>query len=328
MDGQLFLDYLSLILKQRKMTPIAGEQISFGDRTAFELGEIGACEFARRTKLLRKSIDITTVASQRTYDCPPDFIEIARKRRDRRTPCIAYLETGLTEPVLIDRVLYDDFWDNDTSQTEDIPTGFDIIKKSIAPATITGTTTSNGGETDGECDLVNAAATFTDGDDLVYPRYRVYNTNPAKKYTGVVLEQTGDTTLNTAMFKGDTAKGKGWDSGDTYKIQNTCDWQLIFDYAPSTVAETITMEYYCFPPPVFHPFGMWGFPDPMNVYGVAIYAAWMMRFRETSQSQHVNMEAMKADKLFLMFEHFVESAIAIRSSREKILVPTAMMGIL
>lgn len=327
-DGSLYLEYLHMILDQEKIKPSGGRRKVIGDYKAFQLGDLGACQFAKDTLLLRDTVEITTVADQREYNLPPDFINIARKSKvDGRTQVISYLESGATDPHLIDRVNYDEFWDYDTGDTEDIPNCFDILPAAKAPASVTGTTTSAGSMSDGISNLVNSGATFTDGSDLVYPRYPVYNTKSGKDYFGIVIEQTSDTALKTCMFK--EGASKSWASGDTYRIQSACKFKLIFDYATATASETITVDYYCLPDPVYSKISMWGFPDPENVMAIAIYAAWLQKFRLTPDSvPHVNMESMRSDKLYAMYRHYVRQAIDTKNAREMDEGPSKLMGIL
>lgn len=315
MDGQLFLDYLDMILKQEKMAPVGRADIVKTDQEAYELGDIAACEFARRTLVLRDEVSLTTVDGTRDYNLPPDFIQIARKGYDRRTGVILYTKSGETQGTLVYREPYDDFWDNDTAQEEANPDGFDIVKTPNDPVEITGSTTSAGSESNGESNLVNAAATFGDGSDLVYPRYRIRNSTSGKEYRGIVLAQTNDTTLKTAMFK--DGASFGWESGDTYSIQRVVKFLLRFAYALATSGDTVKVDYYCYPPPVYSPIGMWGFPDQENILAVATYVVFYLKFRQIQEQKggSVNTSALESDKMYLLFNDYVDKAISANRRR-------------
>ncbi|MDD5006835.1 MAG: hypothetical protein PHC68_00365 [Syntrophorhabdaceae bacterium] len=329
MDGQLFLDYVDLLLKQEKaqMGAVSSDATIKNDYQAYELGDIGACEFARQTLLLRNEAGITSVDGQRDYECPPDFIRIARKARDGRTDVLLYTQSGETQGEKIYREPYDGFWDYDTAEEEEIPSGFDVVENPISPLEITGSADANGTLSSGESNLTDLSATFTDGSDLVYPRYRVRNTTNGKDHRGIVLDRTSDTILKTAMFQDTVAQA--WTNGDTFAIQSSAKFKLRFKYATSTSGDTIKLDYFCFPPPVFSPIGMWGFPDPSHVMAVAIYAVWWMKVRNVQAQQgDVNTAALTSDRLYLIFDDFVNKAIAGKRSRMDAPIPSPLMEVL
>lgn len=318
MDGQLFLTFLEEILGKEKIRPQVRD-MPF-DFRAFLFGDIGACEIARRLKLFRKEEEITTVADQREYNLPPDFISIARVDPDNmRDPVIKYTESGSTQYDLIRRRPLDQFWDYNTGQSADIPDAFDIKESVADPTAITGTVTAVGAESDGEAALTDSGATFTDGSDLVYPRYRVYNTTgkgtPSRTVPGVVVSVDSDTQLTTSIYLDGAAKG--WVTGETYRIQKVGNFKLVFEYATATAGDTITVDYWAFPPPVFSKYRAWGFASEEFAWMIALYAAWLFKFRDTRRDVHgVNTEAMKSDKLYLMFERFLSEAKATRNRQK------------
>ncbi len=309
-DGHTFLEYLKDILNQEKLQPAKRGSVIVQDKLAYEFGDVGACEFAKRTLLLRKTVDIATVASQRTYNLPPDYVRMFVHEGQRR-PVVRYTESGETDGTFIEQGSYSDFWGYDTDKTADIPNRFDILPYDASDlATITGTTSAAGSESDGESTLTETGALFTTT-NLVYPRYRAHNTT--KKNHGIVLSVMSANALKTAMFKDKASKG--WASGETYRVQSTGNYKLIFDYATLTAGDTVAIEYYCMPVPVFSPYGVWGFPDPEYVFAIACYAAWLFKFRNTKESANFNMEALTSDKLYLMFEKFVGDALASKAER-------------
>uniref|UniRef100_A0A6M3IIB7 Uncharacterized protein n=1 Tax=viral metagenome TaxID=1070528 RepID=A0A6M3IIB7_9ZZZZ len=330
MDGQLFLDYMDILIKQEKseVMPATMMDIINNKWRAFELGDIGACEFAKRTLLLRREESLTTVASQRDYDCPPDFISIARKGYDERTDVIRHTKSGETQGELIYRRPYSHFWNFDTSQEEVVPGEFDIVENPLSPVEIAGTTTSAGTVADGEATLTNINATFTDGSDLAYARYRVRNTTSGKPHRGIVLNVEGDTELKTAIFQDGVAQS--WGNGDTYAIQSSNKFKLRFGYKTSTAGDTVVLDYHCLPPPVFSPIGMWGFPDPSHVMAIATYAVWLLKLRniQEQRSGDVNVAALTSDRLYMVFQQHVDDAKADRRRRFYVPRHSPLMGVL
>uniref|UniRef100_A0A6H1ZSW4 Uncharacterized protein n=1 Tax=viral metagenome TaxID=1070528 RepID=A0A6H1ZSW4_9ZZZZ len=309
-DGNTFLEYLNDILKQEKDQSAKSGSIVVQDKLAYEFGDIGACELAKKTLLLRKTASIQTVASQRTYNLPPDYIRMV-VHKNFRIPVIRYTKDGETDGVFIEQGSYQDFWAYDTDQTEDVPGCFDILPYNTSDlSAITGTTSAAGAESDGESTLTEAGKLFTTT-NLVYPRYRVHNTT--KKYHGIVLAVSSAAALNTAMFKDKACMG--WGNGELYRIQSTGNYKLIFDYATLNADDTIDIEYYCLPSPVFSPYGVWGFQDPEYTFAIACYAAWLFKFRSTKESVKFNMESLTSDKLYLMFGKYVDDALADKTER-------------
>ena len=331
MNGQLFLDYMDIVLRSEKVQtgPAKLSDVVKNDYEAWELGEIAACEFAKQTSLLRKSTTITSVASTGEYDCPPDFIKIAKKAPDKRTDVLLYTLSGETEGELIWREPVNDSWGNDTTETESTPGSFDIIEQSLAPAEVTGTTTAAGAVANGEAVLTAAAGAFTTtGSGLVYPRYRVRNTTSGKPHAGIVLAVTSATALKTAMFNKGAAQS--WASGDTYAIQSVSKFRVKFPYLIESAGNTITLDYHCFPPPVYSPIGMWGFPDQSHVMAIAIYAVWFLKFRNVQQQQagDVNVASLTSDRLYLMWQEYVNTALADKRKRMTTYTHSPLMGVM
>uniref|UniRef100_A0A6M3IHC7 Uncharacterized protein n=1 Tax=viral metagenome TaxID=1070528 RepID=A0A6M3IHC7_9ZZZZ len=331
MDGQLLFDYVDMFLRQEGMKPQSFSDAIRDRFSAYELGDIAACEFASEVRPFRKSVDITSVDGQREYDCPPDFISISMQERVGRKDVILYKESGSNEPDVIVREPRKNFWANDSTIEQNTPNSFDIISKALAPATITGTTTSAGAVSDGQATLTNTAATFeTSGSGLVYPRYRVRNTSTGNKSMGIVISRESDTTLVTSLYNEDAPRG--YDSGDGYVIQVSNKFQIQFDYPCNTSGDTITMEYYSYPSPVFSPYAQWGFSDSANILGLAAYVVWLLKLRQVDQDfmprQNVNLSKFASDRMYLLYRNQVDRAVIERQKRLGSTEPVALLGVL
>jgi hypothetical protein len=329
MDGQLFLDYMDIVLRSEKVgtSPATLKDTVKNDYEAWELGDVAACEFAKLTLLLRREETITSIDGTRDYNCPPDFIKVVRKAVDGRTDVIRYTQAGLTQGELIYRGAYNDAFTNDTAQEEGIPSSFDIIEAPLAPAEITGVATAAGNVAGGEAVLTAAASLFTTT-GLTYARNRIRNTTTGKSNRGVVLAVTDATHLRTVMFKDGATQS--WGNGDTFAIQSSSKFKLRFPYALSTSGDAILLDYTCFPPPVYSPTGMWGFPDPSHIMACAVYAVWWLRMRNLPQQPagEVNVAALTSDRLYNVFQNFVDTAIADKRRRMMTLEPSALMGVM
>lgn len=329
MNGQLFLDYMDIVLRSDKVQtgPATLSDAIKNDYEAWELGEIAAQRFAKDTLLLRKEGSITSVDGQRDYNLPPDFIRCSMKARDNRTDVLLYTQSGETQGEKIWRENQNEFFGLDTDEEEEIPSAFDIIEYPLAPAEVTGTTTSAGVESNGEAILTDALRLFTTT-ERVYARHRIRNTVSGKPYHGIILDVTDATHLKTAMFQ----KGavQSWGSGDTYAIQVASQFKLRFKYKLATSGDTITVPYYCFPPPVFSPIGMWGFPDQDNVMALAVYAVWWLKFRNVQQQQggEVNVAALTSDRLYLVYKDFVDSALSLKTKRMFTAKPSSLLEVM
>lgn len=207
-------------------------------------------EFVRETRCLTTTTTITTVASQQTYDLPPDFIALYLKNNNDRFIVKYYDGSQYWWPT---KVSYDAiFYDNET-EAQDTPDVF-AITDANDPGSVTGSATSDGAQTGGECTLTDSTKQFT-STDLVYARDIVHNITDDSD--GIVLEVVSDTELKTALFDG---KSNQWSSGDEYRIERSGHKQITFDAPCSTAGHIVTVPYVCMPQPVFSSYRNWRFP--------------------------------------------------------------------
>uniref|UniRef100_A0A6M3IFU5 Uncharacterized protein n=1 Tax=viral metagenome TaxID=1070528 RepID=A0A6M3IFU5_9ZZZZ len=297
--------------------------------SAYELADIAACDFAAEVMQFRKSLDITTVDGQREYDLPPDFIKIAVQEKNWRKDVILYTKSGETQGEAVIRDPRRNFWDYDTDLEQQIPGSFDIIPKSLAPTNITGVTTSAGTESNLQATLNDTGATFTDGSDLVYPRYRVRNSTPLNESRGVVIERSSDIKLVTSISLEGAARG--WASGDSYVIQSSCKFQLILDYASNTSGDKFTIDYYCFPSPVFSPYAQWGFPNSSDILGLAAYVTWLLKIKqiqEVAVRGNYDPTKLQSDKMYLLYRDCIEKALLLKQKQFESTEPSILMRVL
>ncbi len=198
------------------------------DKTSYEYIYDAVCEFVRRTNTLTSTQTIATIASQRAYDLNTDYLELYLKD-DYGRLYIKYND-GSTNYFPYWKN-YEDIIGDDLTNTVTIPDRFCIIDDT-SPSNFTGTTTSAGAATNGECTLTNTGTDFSNVSvgDLVH--------NVSDSSDGYVLSKTSTTALVTALFDG---TNNAWASGNSYVIVPSMRYQLILEPLPSTGGHTITM---------------------------------------------------------------------------------------
>lgn len=207
-----------------------------------------ASNYVLRTNSLRTTQSITTVANQAEYTLAPDFLSIYTQEDGDRF--IKY-NNGASDSFPEFRE-YDEIVHKATSVSAAIPGEFSVIPHSTLGSIITGTTTSDGAVSNGECTLTDSAASFSTTvsvGDMVHNETDV-DSNSNGSY-GIVIVVTSGTALLVALFGGADAD---WTSGDSYVIVPQGRLQLILDPSPLTASHTITVYYNARPTPVFSPF--------------------------------------------------------------------------
>lgn len=223
-----------------------------------------AVDYVDRTGCLRDTQTITTVADDSAYDINPDFLRLYLKDSSNRF-FIKYND-GSNDHFLTWKE-YEDIYHDNNKTSVSIPGRFSIIDSSL-PTRLTGTATSSGAASGGECTLTDSAADFSD----VGAGAIVHNTTDTA--VGVVLSKTSTTALKTAMFGG---TDNDWDSSDAYVIQPQARHQLIIDPPPSTANHTITLSYVQRPAPVYSDYGVYQFANPSLL---AKYAFFLYKYRD------------------------------------------------
>jgi len=207
-----------------------------------------ANNYVMRTNSVRSTQSITTVADQAEYTLSPDHLNIYVQEDGRRY--IKY-NNGATNffPEYED---YEEIIHRSSSSSTAIPSQFAVIDHPTLTSVVSGTTTSAGAVSNGECTLTDSTASFTDTvsvGDMVHNETDVDSSSNGSY--GVVIEVTSDTALVTALFGGGDAD---WTSSDSYVIVPQGRLQLVLYPPPTTSGHTITVYYNARPTPVFAPF--------------------------------------------------------------------------
>jgi hypothetical protein len=207
-----------------------------------------ANNYVMRTNSVRSTQPITTVADQAEYTLKPDHLNIYVQEDGKR-----YIKYNNGSSNLFPEFKdYEEIIHRSSSASTAIPSQFSVIDHPTIGSIITGTTTSAGAVTRGECTLTDSTASFSSTvsvGDMVHNETDV-DSNSNGSY-GVVIEVTSGTALLVALFGGANAD---WTSGDSYILVPQGKLQLILDSPPTTSGHTITVYYNARPTPVFAPF--------------------------------------------------------------------------
>ena len=223
-----------------------------------------AVEFVDRTGCLRSSQSITTVADQASYDLEPDFLRLYMKNSSGNF-YIKYNDgSNNSFPTWKD---YEDIFYENNEDSVTTPGKFTIIDSDL-PDQVTGTATSDGAASGGECTLTDTSGDFSD----VEAGAIVHNTTDTS--SGIVLSKTSSTVLVVALFSG---TDNDWSSSDAYVIQPNPRYKLVLDPPPSTADHTITVPYIQRPSPVYSDYGIYRFVNPS---ALVKYGFWLYKYRD------------------------------------------------
>jgi hypothetical protein len=236
------------------------------DFTTYDFLYEAAKQLVDRTGCLKSSQNITTVADDDEYNLNPDFLRLYAKNSSGNY--YVRLNDGSTNHFLTWKDYEDIIYDNNTTSVP-IPSRFSIIDTSKGTQ-VTGTATSAGALSAGQCTLTDTAADFSD----VNPGAIVHNTTDSSD--GVVLSKTSSTVLVTALFGG---TDNDWDSSDAYVIQPQSRYQIYLDPPPSTAGYTLMVPYIQQPDPVYSNYGIYRFPDQYKE-ALVKYAFWLYKYRD------------------------------------------------
>jgi hypothetical protein len=243
------------------------------NRTAFQYIWDAATELVRKTRCLKATATLTTVADQQAYVLPADFLDMALQDTSGRE-FIKYND-GDTDTFLSPCEYETIIYGNQTTSVT-IPSRYAISDKPTLYSQITGTATSAGAVSAGKSTLTDTAGLFTTT-DYVSAGDIIHNTTSDD--SGIVLSVDSATALSTAMFGNDTGAAVGWTQNDAYVIQPQGRWQLSFDPPPSTAAHTATVYYVQRPAPVFHSYGVYRIPAHFQT-DLIDYAAFRYKYRD------------------------------------------------
>lgn len=175
------------------------------------------------------------------------------------------------------------------------PDYFAIRDKQDKMTQVTGTATSAGDASAGECTLTDSAATFITS-EYVTAGDIVHNTTDGSD--GVILSITSDTQLVCSLFGG---TGNDWDVDDAYVIQPQSRQEIFFDPPPSTAGYIVRVPYLARPAPVYSDYGVYDFRTH-NMEAIIKYAAWLYKYRDS--------EPDFGDKLYLFWDKAVKQEAA------------------
>jgi len=263
MDGKTALYQLRRLLNEDANSAF------LDDRTSYEFINSAAIEFVERTKCLKATQTITTVADQRGYTLNADFITLYLRDKANNL----YLKYNDGSSSYSDFIYWKDYADlilEDNIASVSKPSHFTIIDDSALDSQVTGTCTSAGALSGGQATLTDSAADFSDvsAGDIIH--------NTTDGSDGVVLSKTSSTVLVTALFGGTE---NDWDSSDAYIIQPQGRLQLQFDPPPSTASHSLTVYYIQRPQPVFSDYGVFRF-QPQHMEAIIKYAAFNYKYRD------------------------------------------------
>ena len=262
MDGKLLLRELKDLLNE------ADDSGWFSDFSGYNYLYQAAIEFVSRTKCLRTTQAITTVADQSAYPLNVNFLQLYLRDPSQRN--FIKLNDGSSDYFVFYRDYGTIYFSNNTTSIQN-PDYFTISDYPALSSRITGTATANGAASGGECTLTDTAGNFTNANvgDVVH--------NTTDGSHGIILSKTSATAIVTALFEG---TDNDWDSGDAYVIQPQGRNQVILDPPPSVSGYTITVPYVERPAPVYSDYGIYRFPAEYST-ALVKYAYWLYKYRDS-----------------------------------------------
>lgn len=281
------MDGLELLYKLRQILNESDDSGFMDDKTSYDYLNEAAYEFIRRTKFLRATQTITTVADQSTYDLNADFIEVYL--RDYEEQPFIKINDGNSDQFIFWRDYKDIIYSNNTT-SEVIPGFFSIINDSTLDTRLSSTATSVGATSGGECTLNDTTADFS----TVNEGDTVHNTTDGSM--GVVLSRTSDIALQVALFNG---TDNDWSDGDSYVIQPQGKVQIILDAPPANAGYTITVHYIQRPALVYSDYGVFKI-QRQYMDALVKYAYWLYKYRDS--------EPDKGDGMYVYFDRQARAA--------------------
>lgn len=223
-------------------------------RTSYQFLWEAAIELVRRTRCLKATQSITTVADTASYALNADFLSL--DLRNTNDEYIVKYSDGTTNywPTFEE---YDTIIYADQTDSQSIPDRFTIIDRPTLYSQITGTATSIGASSAGLSTLTDTSGLFTTT-DYVSVGDIIHNTTDGS--SGIVLAVNSATSLNTAMFSNSTGAAAAWETSDAYVIQPQSRYEIMFDPPIADSSHTATVYYLQRPAPVFHDYGVYRFP--------------------------------------------------------------------
>lgn len=275
MDGEAMLFALRELLSEDE------NATWMSDRTSYSFLWEGAKRYVAKTNCLTSYQDITTVADQEQYTLDAQYMKLFLTDGSNRYYVRYYDTSNYTFLTWKD---YEDIIRANkiaSTETAEVPTHFSIRDKPALYSQITGTATSAGAASGGECTLTDTAGKFTTTDygdvaltDYVSAGDTIHNTTDDSH--GVVLSITSGTILVCALFGG---AGNDWTENDTYVIQPQGRSEIIIYPIPDDASDTVRIWYIERPEPVFSDYGMYRIPQ-QGIEAIIDYAAGKYKYRD------------------------------------------------
>jgi hypothetical protein len=235
------------------------------DRTSYDNLYYAIQDFNFKTHYLTATQTISVVAGVSSYDLSPDFVTLSLIDSYNR-PYIKHTYGG------VDSFIYSRDYSNvvleNSTGTSTIASSFSITD-SDQPSNITGTATSNGTASNGECILTDSTAPFTN----VSAGDFVHNTTDGSD--GIVVSKTSSSQISCALFEGTANQ---WSTNDAYIIIPQPRYKLVLSPIPSDVA-TLTIVYVQRPNPVYSSFRAYKLPFNY-VLPIVQFAAFLYKYRD------------------------------------------------
>ena len=208
--------------------------------------------------------------------------------------------TDDTIPVFSDLAMDSTGW-NGTSGTpsfyrivnvsgQTTPDWFTIRDRQTKMTQSTGTATSDGDASAGQCTLTDTSGEFITSEYVTAGDY-VHNTTDES--TGIVLSISADTALVCALFGG---TGNDWDTDDAYVIQPQSRQEIFFEPPPSTAGYIVRVPFLARPAPVYSDYGVYEFRTH-NMEAIIKRAAWEYKYRDA--------EPDFGDKWYVLWENAI-----------------------
>ncbi|MFA5377795.1 MAG: hypothetical protein WC455_18740 [Dehalococcoidia bacterium] len=262
------MDGASLLYKLREVLQEDSTSTYLDTRTSYDYLYEAAKEYFRKVKHCTDTQSITTVEDQEEYDLDAEFLEFQVMDRENRYVVKWY--DGSAYNWIPFRESSATLYANNTTSVS-LPDSFYVRTKQSLTDRITGTATSAGAASYGECTLTDSTAPFAN----VKVADTVHNTTDGS--SGLVIAVTSTSALVTALFGG---TDNDWTSSDAYIIVPQAKKQIVFDPPPADASCTITVPYVTKPtPPVYSSYRTYNI-DPLHEMALVMYAAWLYKYRD------------------------------------------------
>lgn len=263
------MDGSTLLFELEKLLEEDSDSTFIDDRLSYMFLNEAAVDLNRKTKALRTTQEVTTVADTASYDIDPDYMGLYLRNSAKRF--VIKYNDGTNNSFVTWQPYEDLILADQSDDTASIPSHFSVIDNSTLGSTITGSATSDGDASGGECTLTDSGGGLSSAvaGDIVH--------NTTDSSSGVVTSVTSDTAAKCALFGGTDNE---WDSSDAYVIVPQGRYQLVLDPPSSTASHTVTLYYLQRPAPVYTSYAQFRFPSHFLPVLVR-YAAWLYKYKDS-----------------------------------------------